>query len=666
MQLKEYDKHCTLRFDNGISVDILKSGKDFGGLGKVKAGRRVLRSDEMPIMPELSTVDGYRAARLQVDRMNKTKDGLTIELTPYMVRAERTDWSGGDDEPVLNVGPWAEGEQRDRGGSLRMEIKPVQRTLGGREYAGFSYGYKFRSRKYHAWRLHDRGTWELGGYATHNTFWMHGQSDEPCKAIQNKGDSYSSGVWWPDSGEFYQFLPLFTALQGFTFQFDPHGLLVTAFEEPFHCRSLFQKSPNENCLVHWHQLCDDMSGSLDFPALQVLYVADDKSTDLDRVNHYCAIREELQRSFCQDWGLEREKTVPVGILRGGARARSHSTRVALDGLVKAGCERVYVWRLFEGLGPTGVSSADTAAALARVVDFAADVHHRGMELAVPLAESCTPWLVEALAEIGEGAPRRTDVKLTDAFHEARSVDFYHHMDALRRHIGVGALYCDGPFCGAGQEFERNYPDPAALGQDGDPRYSENCGNVRSLQLPFIQMVGKLQRLGYTCPIIGTGAMSGLARHVSYDALKDCEHLFRDAVVVLPYDEVGTRKGALPHAYFRGCAHRVSYAVPCDLREAMRGGMATWWDPDMAAMNHAWQAVREHMEDSVVLAKDRGVLWTGPDPDVRVLWPFRKFNWTVGEEADVFDVMSHQPVQMEKGVLGVEPWKVYLVQNALDL
>ena len=61
MQLKKDQKGYRCSFGDGVFVQVLADGKDFGGLGDVRLKRRTLRSAELPILPLLSTPDGYQA-----------------------------------------------------------------------------------------------------------------------------------------------------------------------------------------------------------------------------------------------------------------------------------------------------------------------------------------------------------------------------------------------------------------------------------------------------------------------------------------------------------------------------------------------------------------------------------------------------------------------------
>ena len=55
---------------------------------------------------------------------------------------------------------------------LELELRPVQRTIGGRDYSGFSYRYRYRSGTIPIYKILDRGSWEIGGSALGNEFWM--------------------------------------------------------------------------------------------------------------------------------------------------------------------------------------------------------------------------------------------------------------------------------------------------------------------------------------------------------------------------------------------------------------------------------------------------------------------------------------------------------------
>ncbi len=684
MRLKEHERSYKLSFDNGISLEILRQGSTFQGLGNVKMRRRKLRSAELPIMPLIRTPDGHEVTSLRFASMRKGADSLTIALIPYMRRCARMEWVCYDGQDRWNVGPWEREAERDRGGSLRLCIRGIERTIGGVDFVGFSYSYKFRSRKYRIYRIHDRATWELGGRATGNSFWMQGPFNTVQKTFRNKSEGFTTS-WCRSTRravQLQQFLPLLSVLQGFTFQFDPQSLLVTAFEAPFHCRSLFQKNPGQNYLVHWHQLCGDLGNCLEFPALQVLTAESAAQSDIERANQYCAIREELQRDYCEQSGLVRERVVVGSRLVGGNGSCLESLERGLDEVAHTGCKRVHVPGLMRILTPPAGPeqprkgrSTSLQKAFRQAQGFVQHAHHRGMEVALALRDCCLAWVVAA--SMGEENPdlwRRLQGRDGNGLvaralrdEDARQL-LLDHLRKVRKELGVDALFVDSILDEIADQFDWVLPtgEDAASGAKGDPGLDEDAGEIRGLAGARVSLIVALQSMGYKCPLASAGGMVVPGVSLDYDVLRGREFMFRDRVLGFPYDQI-IESGAEPlEVYFRGCANRLSYAPRYSVARGLDGRLESWARSEYAAINKAYHAVRDYMEHSRLLPDDLGVLWDGADPDVRVLWAYKEFAWDVGKRAEMFDVMASKPVEPEEGVFTAVAWKAYLVQNAREL
>ncbi len=666
MRLKEHEKNYRLSFCNGISIEILKREGGYGGLGQVKLRRRKLRSGELPVMPLLRTPDGYEVSRLGFENLQKGEECLTLDLTPYVRCSGPMEWPWGEGRDRWNVGPWEQPPERDRGGVVRVTIRALERTLGGVPFVGFSYAYKFRSRKYSLHRIHDRATWELGGRATGNSFWMAAPSCQPRKTVQNKADAYSTALC-PAGGEggpFQQFLPLFSALQGFTYQFDRRDLLVTAFAEPLHCRSLFHKAAGTNHLVHWHQLCGDLGGSLEFPALQVL-VAEPPADETAHGNCYCAVREELYAGYAEKTGLRREPAVVASHLLLREAGHGEAAQRALDELARAGCQRAYVPGLIRRLAPEdGRGARAVGRAQRRAQECVDHAHHRGLELAASVADCCAPWLIRAAMD-GQEPPEAlrggdgAGVLAAALCDETAQEALIEHFQRLKHSVGVDALFADDALADAARPFAWSRSERP---EDGVPDPDQGPSRVRSLREGHLRLMKALQKIGYSCPLTGVeGLADPCARH-PYAHVKGAEFMFRDRVLAFPYEDVVEADDEPVQAYFRGAANRLSYAFVYDAERGMGGRLARWCKPALAAINKAYHAVREHMERSLLLAEGRGVLWEGSDPDVRVLWSCAAFRWPLQEGAEAFEVIAGRPVETEEGALEAEPLRVYLLQT----
>lgn len=684
MRLKEHEKSYRLSFDNGISVEILKQGGTFKGLGQVKLRRRKLRSAQLPITPLIRTPDGYEVSRLEFADLQKGAESLTLTLTPHVRRCGRMEWACCDGQDRWNVGPWEQEEERDRGGLLQMRLRAVERNIGGTQFVGFSYSYKFRSRKYRIYRIHDRGTWELGSRATGNSFWMPGPFNELQKTFRNKSDQFTT-AWFRSTGstvQLQQFLPFFSVLQGFTFQFNPYNLLVTAFEAPFHCRSLFQKNSGQNYFVHWHQLCGDLGGCLEFPALQVLCAESNGEGEIERANQYCAIREELHRGYCDQRGLVREGAVVSSRLLTSDGAYTEALERSLDGFAHAACKRVYLPGLLHSRTPrdrsgaeAGRSSASSQKALQQVRHIIQHAHHRGMEVALSLVDCCLGWVV-AGSMAGESSNQWRRLERADGNGlvaralrdgDARRL-LLNHLRKLKKELGVDALFADSPLDGIADQFDWAWPanEDTRSGSGGALELDQNAGQIRGLERARADLIAALQRMGYRCPLTSAGGLATPCARRNCEVLRGREFMFRDQVVEFPYERI-TESGDDPlEAYFRGCANRLSYTTTRDAGSGMDGTLEHWWQQEYTVVNKAYHAVRDYMEHSHLLPEDRGILWTGADPDVQVLWAYKEFTWEVGRHAEIFDVMATKPVEPEGGVFTPRPCRAYLIQNAQGL
>jgi len=662
MQLRQHEDSYRLRFDNGMSLDFRARDGVFLGLGNVLFGRRKLRSPELPIMPLIEAPDGWRVTELRIKDIKQGKRRVTIEMMPYVQRTGRMDWLCADGQERWDVGAWQEPAVRDRGGSLRLVLRAVERTIGGVPFVGFSYSYKFRSRKHCSHRLHDRATWELGGWARGNSFWMQAPFGALQTTIKNKADFFSTAWRGGDGGmELQQFLPLFTALQGFTFQFDSRSLLVTTFEEPFAVRSLFQKDRGRNYLVHWHVLCSDMTGSLEFPALQVLCADTGELDEAARTDQYCAVREELHRQFAGQLGVNREPAVPAVCLAADGAARTEQLKRLLGELAHAGFDRVYMPELMSELP----GSAPARKRVSTVIDHA---HQLGLQVATPLADcACASPTVEEDSVDGEPQQPMRDghVLMYRALVDplARRALLGRLRDA-RRTYGVDVVFAGRSFDGVGAPFHWHAASVASCRGHGKGRGANDApGAILSLDGRRWDLVAELQRLGYVCALQGVGGLASLDAAPRLEAVYGREQMCRDCVVRFSPDQFPEHVEPV-RAYFQGCANRVSCAVECDA-EADGGANGRRWLPGCAAVNRAYHAVRDHMEHSRCLPKGRGVLWTGSDPDVVVLWTYRDFAWRVGPDAEVFDVTAQQPVDVSSGAFHPGALRVYLAQNAVQ-
>jgi len=623
VRIRELRNRFWVEFDNGVAVEVRAVGGVYGGIGRVRRGRQELRSPKLPIMPLIAAPDGCEVCRLELADLDSAGDELTIKLRPYFKLGSRTEEHTPDGGHIWNVGQWEQEPTRDRSGWLWLRLREVNRLVGEHEYAGFSYGYKFRSRKHRPDCIHDRATWELGGRATGNTVIMPGCRQNPLRRIANKQDRFTTALSFP-GGSKVQFLPLFTQLPGFTFQFDRGGVLATAFEKPFDCRSLVQKKAGSNHLVHWHQMRPPASSAgqcLDFPALEVTWADSPATRVADRISQYVTLRDYLHGRYQRAVGIQGDGAACVGELVAGASAGQAALERAIDQLVSAGCSEVLV----RGILPEPTQKeGDADRRLRMVADMA---HCRGLEVGLSLDAS----VLDASAGPGAREEGRGGV-LTP-------------LRRLKKQCALDAVH----LLRAGADAARD--EEAAQCAEGFEKH--------------VALHRRLQQQGYRCRLGRGGAFGVSTQPVPYGFLRNNEPLYGNSVQPFPYEQVLARQDRPQEAYFRGYANRVCYSVTFDGEQQAAAGLQDWWCAQYAAVNNAYCAVKDHMDYARLLSGGRGVLWEDADEDVRVLWAYREFTWRVGERAKVYDVMAGQAAGVEAGALKAKANCVYLVQNALE-
>jgi hypothetical protein len=164
---------------------------------------------------------------------------------------------------------------------LELELRPARRIIGGRNYSGFSYRYHYRSAAIPIYKILDRGSWEVGGSAFGNEFWMRNCFVPSITRIESEAQFYSTEWYIPGCANpsAFQFVPLQTELQGFSFTASPAGVLVTWATEVAHIRSLFEKPRGEDVVVHFHEHCGDLGDKLTAP-IECFWSAEAQRVDL--------------------------------------------------------------------------------------------------------------------------------------------------------------------------------------------------------------------------------------------------------------------------------------------------------------------------------------------------------------------------------------------------
>ncbi|GAB1545224.1 hypothetical protein NUACC21_79000 [Scytonema sp. NUACC21] len=331
-----------IKFANGISFELVTDKDEFLGIGQIKAANVPLRSGRRPMFVEICNPSAVTLCNYTIAQQNITNNLVQLKFSMHYREGGLMEWMVHTVRNRYNTANWTAEPQPATDTVLWLEIRPVIRRIGDRKYVGLSYQYRYQSQSIPIYKILDRGTWELGGRAVGNEFWMRNSFAPSIAPINSVEELYSTEWYLPSAANpsVFQFIPLQTALQGFTFTSGELGTLVTWATKASHIRSLFEKPRGVDEIIHWHQHCADLSQEFVTSPMEVLW-APGKLNRVERTNAYEAVRELVHETLHTDIGMRRERITTYGLIEQWDNADlKRYTEVALPKLLEAGVKMV--------------------------------------------------------------------------------------------------------------------------------------------------------------------------------------------------------------------------------------------------------------------------------------------------------------------------------------
>ena len=298
---------------NGLVLELRQRRGEFLGIGRVQAGRVRLRHGRRPMFVEIRTPYGVQACDFTLTDCTESADGARLTFAMNRRDGGPMEWQLHECRRCYNPADWTDPVRPADDTRLELLLRPVERSLGGHRFTGFSYQYLYRSSSLPIYMILDRGTWELGGEAVGNEFWMRNCFAAPFYRAQSADEYYSTEWYLPGitNPNIFQFAPLQTELQGFSFTASKHGVLVTWATEVAHVRSLFEKQRGANDFVHMHEHCGDLALEFQTSPMEVLFSAG-KRDRVGLANVYEAVRETVHETLHAQIGMRRERVTTYG------------------------------------------------------------------------------------------------------------------------------------------------------------------------------------------------------------------------------------------------------------------------------------------------------------------------------------------------------------------
>jgi hypothetical protein len=709
----------TLTLSNGCVIDLAESGGKFLGLGAVRMGGTAIRDGRRPMFVEIRNPYG-------VELVNCTLAGIdeTPERTRLTFKAERRD--GGPMEWMLhevrlryNTTDWSRPPQPAEDTELVLELRPASRSVGGREFAGFSYQYHYRSASIPVYKVLDRGTWEPGGRSTGNELWLRNCFVSPIRCFESAEEFYSTEWFLPDCANpsVFQFIPFQTEFQGFTYTASDAGSLVTWSPEVSHIRTLIEKPRGAELIAHFHEHCGDLARELSTAPMEVLWSAGERGR-VERMNEHEAWREFVYDTLHAAAGIRREYVTSYGQIEEWTDADLERYRTAaLPKLLEAGMKTVYLANHFENnMNTWGVSNfccnVDFKVAGSvgedKLKAFCDDAKTGGanVEMWGNTAISTLTLMFDMRNGRGgriEFLPREgsimeaLDVNRSFVRNPSNAIEADHYTPvfavlnlrdpAVREYwhkcwnyahdrIGLGGIFLDSSCNMSSDKFHYVQNARAHLaGATSDQ--VELLGNMRPAEEPaaeilsqyhaHLEIVGEMQKAGYVyCN--EDGGVFGVHRHgpgIRMRMASLC--LWSDCIAGFDAAAVRHAGGDPDDIFFRGLAYRMIWALHWnperDVLSFHYGHVRDDGDiprPDHIAIYKAFNAAHDVMRGArTVLPGEAGVVYRSGAR--RVLWAFEDLVLPLADGETVRDLLSGEAF-IAAGELKAAKRRVYLIES----
>ncbi len=689
-----------ITFNNGLAVTLSHQGGCFTGIGAVRAGGVSLRSDRQPAFVEVWTPDGITLTDFEVISQSAGPEGIEIVLRGQAVPGRLMEWMLHEARPRLNTADLVPRPLSADGTTLRLVVTPVVREIGGRAAAGFVYQYHYHSPEHPVYKILDRASWEVGGTAAGNTFWLRNGFAPSIFPITGDDQAYSSEWYLPSASNpsVFQFLPWQTALEGFTMTAHAEGTLVTWATEVSHVRSLFEKPGGAAEIRHWHEHCGDLSADFSTAPIEVLWLPG----GMDRVgllNLHESVRDLVYGTLHTQIGMRRERASSYGVIEEwGVPDMDRYRTLGLPRLRDAGVKTVFLPNTFENnMNVYGVSNmcctvdyrvADTIGE-GKLQAFCRAAHDFGIKVEMwgntalstltyifamrdhdqqridflPIEGSVVevlrraedPWVRNAFGaiEADHYTPVFAQLNLRDP--DIRAYWMRQWGDAHDR-IGLDQIFLDSSFNMSSDKFHWVANPTPKAGSGGTVDQAHLLGHARPVSEPppailsqyraHLDLMAAMQRAGYIYCGEDTGVFGLHRSGPGIAARLDNLALWSDCLALFDVPAIREAGGDPDAVYFAGLAYRMVWQIHWDITrdELTFHGGARRGDCDAPAPWHiallkAYNNVAPDMVVRTVLQNEAGVQYTDIAGQSRVWWAFEAFPLPVPEGFVARDVLT---------------------------
>lgn len=698
--VKTSDSGVHITFSTGAEIDLVLDSGRLRGIGAVSINGKTLRNVTEVIWPEIATPYGRELAYIEYIGCEKRDNQLVVSTRPYFRIGHRMEWTEQAVHLLINMSSWSAPPISPDGSLLEWIFDEATEICDGVEYRGFSYAFHYRSPGLPIFQIEDKATWELGGDIVGNGFIMRG-ANNPHTRFRADTTLYSG---WDLAGapnpHIFQHKPLYTQLQGFTFQYDASHALITVHEHPSHVRSVFLRRANEPTLLHFNQFCFDFTDDHTTPARKILLAERRGAGDTAIANQYLSIRDQIQEQHRKYYGLKYDKTRPVSHLESGGLAPMEKFPAAFEQLKEWSIHRAFImpiWRspdtdinpLFEKekerfgvfgnlCCPLELEIADCYGGWQGFERLMAQAAANGIEPYI--------WHASHFSSITPLTDRIPDLLCRDLAGQYNHNNYGHVLFAVNQRsdryqkylidcytkaaqLGLKGLFHDSHFNLAtdtinylhGSYQSQNAPaESRAFRYPDETRHNDQIFSMHDTALSLQQRLQSEVGLFYY--VESEGSLGTSMTSPDYEFLRGNEFIYSNMDSAIDLRDLEKAGDDPTMVYFRGLSVRLTYQVSIDPRRfPAPESIANWWRPStMVPLNRAFERVEAEMERMSLLENGNGVIWRSLRADV--IFAYKDFVYPLAAGATAIDAIANFEIT-QKEHLSAQQLGIYLIRHA---
>ncbi|HEY4966814.1 MAG TPA: hypothetical protein VII28_10460 [Puia sp.] len=691
-----------------VKIELLSKDGFFLGIGSVQIEGTSLRDGTLPLFCDIRTPDGIQVTELPILTKTVSPEKIEIKMGARSIKTPVMEYMLHSVRNRENLYGWAEKIKEEPETFVTLKIFPVTRIAGGLTFRGFSYQYHFESKHLPIYKILDHGTWEINGHAIGNECWMRVGHVPSIVSFDEVGQQYSTENYYAGiaNPNVFQFLPLQTELQGFTFQAHQKGILVTWATQVEHIRTLLEKPAGQDRIFHFHQHCNDLSTSLVTSPVEVLWLSQTGSGRVDRYNIFEDVRVMVHAHLHQQTGIRPERVSTYGMIEEWDEPDfDNYTDKILPEFKKKGIRRLFLPNEFQNAMNTwGLSNMccnvdfkfSDSYDLEKLRRFCDEAHrngflvdmwgntalssltemfqwHDGKEKGIRflpkqgsieevLKKSKDPWVRNPSNAI-EGdhyTPRFAVMNLRDPdIREYWMTQWKYAYDT-----GIHGIFLDSSFNMSSDKFHfvqntQRHENPDGSTADSFYRPEKQPPSAILTQYhAHLQWVKQMQDIGFSYCGEDLGVF-GVHRHgPDLDMFINCMPLFTESF--MDFDEkLAVKAGHDPlMIFFKGLAYRIMWMLRWDFSaDRVNPGIR---DERAYGFLDIFNEINEFMITRTILPDETAVLYHSLQgtESKNVYWVFKSSNIRLAEKKRVRNLMTHNDTFTE--VIQAAPLTVYLV------